>query len=73
MIGSKPWNITLDELWIWLLKQRPFFAAYAVVFLTAVQQGKTLNEALGILQLYTMNAVISFLMTLSKDTRTLYP
>ena len=73
MIGSAPWHFSWDELWIWLLKQRPFFAAYAVVFLTAIQQGKTVSEAVGILQLYTMNAVISFLMTVSKDTRGLYP
>lgn len=73
MIGSKPWNITLDELWIWFPKQIPFFSAYAVVFLTAVQQGKTLEEALVVLKLYALNIVISFLMTISKDARTLSP
>ncbi len=73
MIGSKSWNITLDECWVWLLKQRPFFAAYAVVFLTAIQQGKTFEEALVVLKLYTLNAVVSFLMTISKDTRGIYP
>jgi len=70
MNGSQPWQMTTDEIVQWLKKQTPFLAGYAVVFLTALQQGKTFAEALGILQLYLLNVTISFLMTISKDTRT---
>ena len=69
MNGSAPWHFSWGELWVWLLKQRPFFAAYAVVFLTAIQQGKTFEEALVVLKLYALNVAVSFLMTIAQDTR----
>ena len=69
MNGSAPWRITLQEFFVWVKKQTPYFAGYAVVFLGALQQGKSLQEASQILYMYLMNVAISFLTTVSRDTR----
>ena len=68
-MGSPSWRMTVDEALVWLKKQAPFLAGYLVIFLGAIQQGKSLKEAATILYMYLLNVTISFLTTVSQDTR----
>lgn len=58
---SKRFTLNQTDIEKWLRNTAVYSAPFALVFLIAVQQGKTLKEALYVVYLYALNVMIDLL------------
>lgn len=59
--------MTKQEILTWVKKQIPFFALFLGMFLTQIQSGKSLDEALIWAKAWLLNITISILMKIAQN------
>lgn len=58
---SKRFTLNQSDVEKWLRNTATYSAPFALVFLVAIKEGKTLEQALYVLYLYALNVVIDLL------------
>lgn len=60
-MDSKKFTLNKEDLQKWLYNSFVFSAPFLLVFLLAIQQGKSIQDALYVLYLYALNVTIDLL------------